>query len=138
LKLIRVSKVTFENIEVFDNPRVRNEAQQALAKHIKDGLPSDDGGHSIRAQWFGPSEQINYFPQAVSQNRSPGEWYQMEEFVTQLRQANPDLSTIIKFEVTPVFSGASKRPVGFDVKVTKDGEVMALPNNQTYFNNPTQ
>ncbi len=133
-ELGRVKEIKVNNIEI--NPRGRNQEYQSNTKNIKDGYPTDDGGHMVKAEWFGPSEQINYFPQAPSQNQPPGEWFNMEKFVTELRENNPGKT--IEFTIYPEFSGSSKRPTGFDVEVKMEGVLInTLPNgNQTYFPNP--
>ncbi|CAM1356524.1 conserved hypothetical protein [Tenacibaculum ascidiaceicola] len=115
----------------------RSESFQVKTKEVKDGskVNTDDGGHIFRNEWNGPSEQINYFPQAKSQNQPPGEWYTMEKFVSQLKNDNPTKKNDV--DVFPDFNGSSKRPIGFEVEVRVDGELIKLPNNnQTYFPNP--
>lgn len=132
-QLGRVKKASLTDVQI--NPRKRNETAQSHAKNVKDGYSTDDGGHIFRAEWNGPSEQINYFPQAPSQNKPPGEWYAMEKFVSEFKKDNP--TKRIDIDVFPDFSGSSKRPIGFEVEVKVDGELIKLPNNnQTYFPNP--
>jgi len=41
--------------------KTRNEGFQQQTKNVKDGFSNDDGGHTFRNEWGGPSEQINYF-----------------------------------------------------------------------------
>ncbi|ADB40288.1 DNA/RNA non-specific endonuclease [Spirosoma linguale] len=118
----RVSKITVEDLQT-NQARPRNTYQQQKAKDIKDGKttdsidPTDDGGHMVASQFYGPSEQINYFPQNAVQNRAGGDWYIMEQELKQLRINNPN--AVIKVEITPVFDdGIIKRPSDFDVRVT--------------------
>jgi DNA/RNA non-specific endonuclease len=114
----RVSKITVENLQT-NQTRQRSSYQQQKAKDIKDGKPTDgvndDGGHMVASQFWGPSEQINYFPQNAAQNRSGGDWYKMEQELKQLRLVNP--MATIKVEIVPEFTGMSKRPDRFAIRV---------------------
>lgn len=120
----RVKKATVNNIDLgLDYIGRRKQSYQSRAKEVKDGKlspPVDDGGHIIKAGWGGPAEQINYFPQNAVENQQ-GAWKNMEDEITDLvSQGNS-----VKFEVEPVFSpsGDSKRPIGFDVKVTVNNQL---------------
>ena len=129
----RVSEIIVEDLKV-DVSRPRYEGAQQNAKELKDGATldsdgwSDDGGHMVRAQFFGPSEQINYFPQNAAKNRPPGEWFNMEEDVKNLKLANP--TAVIRIEIVPTFGDPTKmkRPTSFVVKVYQGGT--QLPANQ--------
>jgi len=99
------------------SPRERNEPWQQKAKVLKNGKfdPTDDGGHIFRAQWGGPSEQINYFPQSPNENQSPGTWYNMEEAISNLKETtaqNEEIKIVMKFN----YEGTA-RPSSIDVEV---------------------
>lgn len=127
----RVDKIIAENMKIQKRPR--NTTSQQDAKNQKDGLKqdsdgySDDGGHMIRSQFFGPSEQINYFPQKASVNRAGGDWYKMESDIKKLIEDNPNAN--IKVEIEAIFGSTNrpKRPTEFKVKIYKDGQ--KLPDN---------
>ena len=81
----------------------------------------------IGAQFNGPVEQINYFPQLFSQNNifgNPREWTNMEtEWRNQL-----NAGVTVKVDIKPQFTGNSKRPDGFKVK-QKYGNGAFTPRN---------
>lgn len=117
--------------------RTRNIYQQTEASiEPKDGIRGqDDGGHMIAARFFGPSEQINYFPQNKIHNRpsskaDEGLWYKMEEeFAAKLSESPP---VKVEITITPVFSGSSKRPIEFRVNYKYNGilqpDTKRIPN----------
>jgi hypothetical protein len=136
----RVEKITVENLDI-NQARERSEYQQQKAKDLKDGKttdsvdPTDDGGHMVASQFWGPSEQINYFPQNAAQNRAGGQWYEMETELRQLRLDNP--TATIKIEIVPIFpagtspihGGPIRRPQRFVVSVKVDGVSVRPPYN---------
>ncbi|MFL1894055.1 DNA/RNA non-specific endonuclease [Aquimarina sp. 2-A2] len=63
----------------------------------------------------GPSEQINYFSQNATENRS-GAWYQMEKAISDMIQS-PNPPNNIKIEMEFNFNGSSKRPDSIDVDI---------------------
>ena len=115
------------------NARGRDSYQTQQAKHFKDGVkatPVDHGGHMIAAQFNGPVEQINYFPQLASQNSFTGGvnagWYKMEG------RWRTNIASTVKVEITPVFAtDTSKRPDSFKVKYWYGGIAQTDPNNAT-------
>ena len=113
----RVNKAVMEDVDFY--ARARNEASQQETKIIKDGSPSDDGGHIFRNEWGGPSEQINYFSQNATQNRAGGDWYKAETAISDFKRANP--SKKLKVEMEFYFDGASKRPISTRLDVYVDG-----------------
>ena len=130
----RVEKITVENLELNPN-RTRDSYPQAKAKEIKDGNltpPVDNGGHMVGNQFYGPSEQINYFPQNAESNQS-GIWYQMEQELRQLRLNNPNAT--IKVEIVPEFPNTIgrfndpfRRPDWFNIDVEIDGVPHQITN----------
>ena len=115
----RVNKAVMEDLDFAS--KARKEGFQQETKHVKDGLPNDDGGHIFRNEWGGPSEQINYFSQNAVQNRAGGEWYKMEKAVSDFKRANPGVK--IKAEIEFNFSGSNKRPTSVDIQIYKNGEL---------------
>jgi len=115
----RVNKAVMEDLDFAS--KARNEGFQQETKHVKDGLPNDDGGHIFRNEWGGPSEQINYFSQNAVQNRAGGEWYKMEKALSDFKRSNPGVK--IKAEIEFNFSGSNKRPTSVDVQIYKNGKL---------------
>ncbi len=118
----RVSRIE-ANLHLKTSERWDEEEQQR-AKNVKDGktsAPVDHGGHMIAAQFDGPVEQINYFPQDPNQNSffgNPKEWFNMEmEWKRTL--SPPQNSGIapqsVSVDIRPQFQGNSKRPTEFVV-----------------------
>jgi len=98
--------------------RDRNTYQQTKsgkADGIKDGLSDDDGGHLVASIFDGAGEQINYAPMNSNLNR--GAWKKMEtKWADALKEGKE-----VKVDIQPVYEGASKRPVAFDVFYEIDG-----------------
>lgn len=135
-QLGRVKKITDNNVNYnSSNAGRRNGTAQQRAKKVKDGKnPGDDGGHMASAESGGPVEQINYFPQNPDFNQPPGLWREMEMYLKGLKDGDP--SSIFKFEVIPSFSGNSKRPSKFFVKISKNGTPVSIPNEYRVISNP--
>jgi len=111
----KVVRVTIS--ELRDVTSDRNPYQQAKCKRIKDGDPSDDGGHLIGTQFGGTGDQINYVPMPISVNRSPGDWYKMEmAWASKIDNgiAITDIEIIINY-------GSDLKPTGFEVKWKENG-----------------
>ncbi|OAZ05197.1 DNA/RNA non-specific endonuclease [Flavobacterium succinicans] len=127
-ELGRVNKAIMEDVDF--SSRARNKDYQQETKTLKDGFPSDAGGHIFRNEWGGPSEQINYFSQNTPEN-SYGEWYKMEKAVSDFKKANPNvkLKAVMEFN----FNGSSKRSTSVDVKIYKNGKI-DLSLTKTYDN----
>ena len=99
--------------------RDRNTYQQtksAEAGGIKEGLPTDDGGHLVASIFDGPGEQINYSPMNSNLNR--GQWKRMENKWADALNSGKEVSIDIK----PIYEGSSKRPSAFKVKYWIDGK----------------
>jgi DNA/RNA non-specific endonuclease/Pretoxin HINT domain len=122
----RVEAITVPDFQTGPS-RVRWEDEQGRAKTRKNGNANDDGGHMIRAQYNGPSEQINYFPQNPQKNRpgTGGDWFNMEEEWKTIKDAPANAGKILKIEIIPIFSGNSKRPDMFEVYM-RDANTGAL------------
>lgn len=130
----RVEKITIDNLQLIPN-KARDGNQQVLAKSLKDGKPTDNGGHMAGNQFGGPSEQINYHSQDFVSNQS-GDWYRMETELKQLRRNNP--TATIKVEIvaefpnkTGQFGDPFRRPDRFDVEVKVNGTIFKefdIPN----------
>ena len=104
----RVIKVSGDLDDVV---RARLNSQQIRSVDIKEGTPSvDQGGHAIAARFYGPGEQINYYPQAAKLNQ--GAWKEMENEWARALVAGED----VKIQILPKFSGSSKRPIKFAVR----------------------
>jgi len=96
--------------------RGRNEYQQGLSVELKDGIKGkDDGGHLIANILNGPGEQINYLPQTINLNR--GKWKSMEDSWAKALE----LKQKVAVEITPLFSGASKKPYKFIIREDVNG-----------------
>lgn len=100
--------------------RGRLNSQQIRSVDIKDGLPGDQGGHAIAARFYGPGEQINYYPQ--SGNINQGAWKKMEnDWAVAMTDEFDDAGNLIKrgesvrVQIVPEFVGNSKRPDKFVV-----------------------
>lgn len=104
--------------------RDRNKYQQSNAPKIKDGNVGDDGGHIFASIFDGPGEQINYWAQAQSTNRSG--WKRMENFCK--KQMKEGKNVEVEFEA--FFEGDSKRPNSFSALISVDGDLeeFLIPN----------
>jgi hypothetical protein len=96
--------------------RDRNGYQQSVkCNKSKDGIPGDQGGHLVGSRFDGAGEQINLVPMNSTLNL--GDWKSMEN-----GWANEiSLGKEVKIEITPIYSGTSKRPVKFEVEYYIDG-----------------
>ena len=125
-------------------PSRRDPGQQSWAVSEKDGNPrtdnlatSDDGGHMIGAQFNGPVEQINYFAQNSADSRY-GIWKLMENEWKRVAEGTQTpingvvVISPVRVEITPNFSGSSKRPFEFDVIYSYNGIEETLNNNPNY------
>jgi hypothetical protein len=117
-ELGRVKKAIMEDVDFATKGRQQDFQQHT--KNIKDGKPDDHGGHIFRNEWGGLSEQINYFSQNAIQNKPGGDWFKMEQAISNFKKANPN--TKIKMEVEFNFNGNSKRPTSADVDVYVNGQ----------------
>ncbi len=88
------------------------------------------------AESGGPAEQINYFPQNPTYNQpgTPGTWRKMEVYLQKLKIDNP--SNTYRLEITPVFSGKSKRPEKFYVEIYNSDELIDIPSQFIEIPNP--
>ena len=110
----RVESVT---ADLDDFVRVRLGNQQIRAVDIKDGIGGDQGGHLIASRFYGPGEQINLFPQSSTLNQ--GKWKSMENLWANAMSEGMDVKVKIKVK----FDGDSKRPSGYKVEYSIDGEI---------------
>ncbi len=134
-ELGRVVKVSGD---LDDIVRARLNSQQIRSVDIKEGVKgTDQGGHAIAARFYGPGEQINYYPQAANLNQ--GEWKRMENLWAEAMVTKFDESGIIikkgedvKIQILPVFKGNGKRPVKFEVryKIGNNDPVIETFDNQ--------
>ena len=86
------------------------------AVDVKDGVRgTDQGGHIIGARFFGPGEQINYYPQSANLNQ--GAWRDMEDIWARAMTEGGD----VKVEIRPFFESAYPRPDAFEVDYWIDG-----------------
>ena len=121
-KTDNIGRVIEVSGDLDDVVRGRLNSQQIRSVDIKEGINgTDQGGHSIAARFFGPGEQINYYPQSANLNQ--GEWKRMEntwaeamadkfDNVGNLIEKGQDVKIIIR----PLFEGTSKRPTKFRVQ----------------------
>jgi hypothetical protein len=80
------------------------------------GLETDEGGHLFATRFDGPTDGFNLVPQDANLNR--GEWKAMEnEWAEALENGHK-----VEVAVQPVYLDDSRRPVGFDVLYSIDGQ----------------
>ncbi len=104
--------------ELQDIERGRLKSQQTGSVALKDGLQGDEGGHLIANILNGPGEQLNYLPQTQALNQ--GAWKDMETIWKNAIRKTPTPSKV-EVDIRPIFEGASKRPVAFEVGYWIDG-----------------
>jgi hypothetical protein len=116
-----LGRVSSAEGDLLDIVRVRLKSQQIRAVDVKDGIQgTDQGGHIFAARFFGPGEQINYFPMAASLNLS--EWKAMEnEWAESLVNGFP-----VEVKVKAIYGGSTARPDEFEVTYTINGESKVL------------
>jgi len=102
--------------ELQEEARIRLESQQGRAVDIKDGLETDQGGHIIAARFFGPGEQINYYPMDAELNLSA--WKIMEN--TWAGAVEDGQEVFVQIEA--IYEDNDARPEEFIVKYTIDGQ----------------
>jgi filamentous hemagglutinin len=101
--------------------RARLGSQQSQVVDLKDGVPgADQGGHIIGARFYGPGEQINYYPQNAALNL--GDWKLMENKWAEALAAGKD----VKVEIKAIFNTGTGRPDAFDVDYWIDGEINSI------------
>ena len=96
-------------------PHARNEYQQIRSVQLKDGLPTDQGGHIIAAQNGGAGEQINYVPMAQKLNQGP-----FKAFENQIHNLAKEGHTV-KVETSMGYDSGTKRPDWFNIEWWIDG-----------------
>ncbi len=102
--------------ELQEEARIRLESQQGKAVNLKDGLETDQGGHIIAARFFGPGEQINYYPMDAELNLSA--WKIMEN--TWAGAVEDGQEVFVQIEA--IYTDDDSRPEEFIVKYTIDGQ----------------
>lgn len=107
----------FAHIEPTTKEGVRDLHQQTRCRDLKDGLATDDAGHLWARETGGPSEQINLCPMDAYTNRH-GEWRLVERNI----KKHLDCGKAVDLHVIPEYTGPCKRPDGFNVKITVDGQ----------------
>ena len=78
----------------------------------------------------GPGEGINIVPMDAKFNGSSGEWYNLEQQSKKALESNQS----VKVNITPIYSGTSKRPTSFVVEQQINGrnfEPRTLQNSPT-------
>lgn len=94
----------------------RNNHQQRVSGRT-DRQPTDHGGHLIASMFKGPGEGINIVPMDKVLNGSNGKWYDLEMGWKKALESNQS----VKVDITPIYSGTSKRPDSFIVKQSING-----------------
>jgi len=131
----RVSEFNSPKVDFFNGDR--SGYQQGKAVEEKDGLRgNDDGGHLYPREWGGPREQINLVPMDSHVNRSGGDWRNMEQDINRELEKGNDVTD---YSVKPLYEGDSRRPSGFEISYSVNGEALSTPikiNN--YIDNPKE
>jgi hypothetical protein len=96
----------------------RNEYAQSQAGR-EDREDGDDGGHLIASMFGGSGNLDNLVAMSSSVNRSPGEWYKMEQEWKNQLEKTPAVTVEVSIEI--VYSGDSQRPESFIVNYSYDG-----------------
>ncbi|MDU4395566.1 MAG: DNA/RNA non-specific endonuclease [Pluralibacter gergoviae] len=107
----------------------RNSYQQKVSGRA-DRAQDDHGGHLIASMFKGPGEGINIVPMDAKFNGSSGEWYNLEQQSKKALESNQS----VKVNITPIYSGTSKRPTSFVVEQQINGrnfEPRTLQNSPT-------
>ncbi|WP_309455265.1 DNA/RNA non-specific endonuclease [Acinetobacter sp.] len=97
----------------------RNSYQQKVSGRA-DRAQDDHGGHLIASMFNGPGEGINLVPMNAKFNGSGGAWYELEKSWKNALESNQS----VKVNITPVYSGTSKRPSSFVVEQNVGGKTL--------------
>ncbi|HHP0320379.1 TPA: DNA/RNA non-specific endonuclease [Acinetobacter baumannii] len=81
---------------------------------------NDNDGHLITSMFNGPGEGINIVPMDAKFNGSGGAWYELEKSWKNALESNQS----VKVNITPVYSGTSKRPSSFVIEQNVGGKTL--------------